>query len=127
MINSALANELGLHRYPLPPEEDNLSSLSESLISCKEYVKLELSSGNGSWKSTTFCAKVNTGLPVPLILGMPFLSTQHIVIDPNSRTAKDKQTGYDLHQEILKNPIWPYELPKCIVDGHLRYELVIIL
>jgi hypothetical protein len=96
VISSALANELGLRRYPLPPEEDNLSSLSESPISCKEYVKLELSSGNGSWKSTTFRAKINTGLPVPLILGMPFLSTQHIVIDSNSRTAKDKRTGYDL-------------------------------
>jgi len=33
--------------YPLPPEEDNLSSLSKSPISCMEYVKMELSSGNG--------------------------------------------------------------------------------
>jgi hypothetical protein len=32
-----------------------------------------------------------------------------------------------LHQEIVENPIWHYELPKCIVNSHLRYELVIIL
>jgi hypothetical protein len=29
VISSALANELGLRRYPLPPEEDNLLSLTE--------------------------------------------------------------------------------------------------
>ena len=96
VINSNLVDELGLHQYPLPLEEDNLSSLSESPLSCKEYVRLELLSGNGSWKSTVFRAKVNTSLPVPLILGMPFLSSQHIIIDPELRTAKDKSTGYDL-------------------------------
>ena len=109
VISSALANELGLRRYPLPPEEDNLSSLSETPLSCKEYVKMELSSGNGSWKSTVFRAKVNTGLPVPIILGMPFLSTHHIVIDPHSRTAKDKRTGYDLLNPKIPEREWAPE------------------
>jgi hypothetical protein len=90
VISSALVKQLGLLWYPLPQMEDNLSSLSDSPLPCKEYVKLELSLGNGGWKSTVFRAKVNTGLPVLLILGMPFLSSQHIVVDPNSRTAKDK-------------------------------------
>ena len=31
------------------------------------------------------------------------------------------------HQEIVEIHIIPYELPKCIVDGHLHYELLIIL
>ena len=31
------------------------------------------------------------------------------------------------HQEILEIHIRHYEPPKCIVDGRLRYELVIIL
>jgi hypothetical protein len=96
VISSDLASELGLRRYPLPPKKDNLSSLTDLPLSCKEYVKMELSSGNRSWKSTVFQAKVNTGLPVPLILGMPFLSSQHIIIDLESWTAKDKCTGYDL-------------------------------
>ena len=47
VISSNFANELGLRRYPLPPEEDNLSLLSESPLSCREYVKMELS-GAGS-------------------------------------------------------------------------------
>ena len=109
VISSTLANELGLRRYPLPPEEDNLISLSESSLSCREYVKMELSSGNGSWKSTVFRAKVNVGLPVPLILGMPFLSSQHIVIDSNSRTAKDKRTGYDLLNPKIPARVWAPE------------------
>ena len=109
VISSACANELCLRWYPVPQEEDNLSSLSKSPISCKEYVKLELSSGNGSWKLTMFQAKVNTGLPVPLILGMPFLSTQHIVIDSNSHTAKDKQTGYDLLNPEVPSREWAPE------------------
>ena len=106
VISADLANNLGLRRYPLPPEEDNLLSLSESSVSCREYVKMELSSGNGSWKSTVFRAKVNVGLPVPLILGMPFLCSQHIVIDPNSRTAKDKRTGYDLLNPVIPTQDW---------------------
>ena len=109
VINSNLANKLGLRRYPLPPEEDNLTSLSESPLSCKEYVKMELSSGNGSWKSMVFQAKVNIGLPVPLILGMPFLSSQHIVIDSESQTAKDKHTGYDLLNPEIPTRNWAPE------------------
>ena len=109
VISSALVDKLGLRRYPLPPEEDNLSSLSESPLSCKEYVKMELSSGNGSWKSSTFRTKVNTGLPVSLILGMPFLSSQQIVIDSNSRTAKDKRTGYDLLNPKIPTRKWAPE------------------
>ena len=109
VINSDLANELGLRRYPLPPEEDNLTSLSESPLSCKEYVKMELSSGNGSWRSRVFRAKVNIGLPVPLILGMPFLSSHHIVIDSESRTAKDKNTGYDLLKPEVPTRKWAPE------------------
>ena len=107
VISSALANELGL--CTLPPAEDNLSSLSKSPLSCKEYIKMELSSGNGSWKSMIFQAKVNTGLPVPLILGMPSLSSEHIVIDPNSRTAKDKRTGYDLLHPVIPTRTWAPE------------------
>ena len=109
VISADLVNDLGLRRYPLPPEEDNLRSLSESSLSCREYVKLELSSGNGSWRSTVFRAKINVGLPVPLLLGMPFLSSHHIVIDTNSRTAKDKRTGYDLLNPIIPKREWAPE------------------
>ncbi|KIJ36104.1 hypothetical protein M422DRAFT_261651 [Sphaerobolus stellatus SS14] len=96
VINNELVDHLGLKRYPLPPEEDNLSSLSESPLSCKEYVKLRVRSGNGAWISGTFRVKVNVGLPVELILGMPFLSAHHLIIDTHARTAIDQHVGYDL-------------------------------
>jgi hypothetical protein len=96
VISSELVEHLELRQHPLPQEEDNLSSLSDSPLQCLEYVKLELSSGGGQWDSRVICAKVNTGLPVPLILGMPFLSSKHIVIDVHKCTAIDKRSGYDL-------------------------------
>ncbi|KIJ24709.1 hypothetical protein M422DRAFT_274461 [Sphaerobolus stellatus SS14] len=96
IISASLADQLGLRCYDLPLEEDNLSSLLDALLRCREYVRLRVRLGNGKWKSGTFRAKVNTGLPIPLILGLPFLATEHIVIDVNLRTAIDKRTGYDL-------------------------------
>ncbi|KAG5634028.1 hypothetical protein H0H81_003736, partial [Sphagnurus paluster] len=52
VISGALADQLGLRRHPLPKEEDNLASLSNLPLTCTEYVKLELTSGLGAWKST---------------------------------------------------------------------------
>jgi hypothetical protein len=81
VISSTLAEQLGLHRFPLPREENNLTSLSQTPIECTEYAKLRVGLGNGAWSSRVLRAKINVGLPVPLILGMPFLSSEHIVID----------------------------------------------
>ncbi|KAK6988820.1 hypothetical protein R3P38DRAFT_3228423 [Favolaschia claudopus] len=100
VISDALVSRLGLRRYPLPLEEDNLSSLSESPLSCREYVKLKVSSEDGNWTSGIIRAKVNVGLCIPLILGMPFLSAEHILIDSEQRTAVDTRTGFDL----INNP-----------------------
>ena len=114
VISSELANKLGLRRYKLPLAEDNLASLSESPIRCKEYVKFEVQSGLGQWISRTIRAKVNVGLPIPLILGMPFLSSEHIVIDPHARTATDKHSGYDLVNPPsipLRKPMQPRVIP----------------
>lgn len=47
--------------------------------------------------------KVNTGLLIPLILGLPFLAVEHIVIDVEVQTAIDKCTQYNLiTPKILK-------------------------
>jgi RNase H-like domain found in reverse transcriptase/Reverse transcriptase (RNA-dependent DNA polymerase)/Integrase zinc binding domain len=96
VISEALCDRLGLRRYPLPKSENNLSSLSEMPLKCEEYVKLELQSGQGAWKSGVHKMKVNKGLPFPIILGMPWLSSEQILIDPHERTAIDKRTGYDI-------------------------------
>lgn len=109
VISGNLAARLGLRRFPLPKEEDNLSLLSNSPLRCSEYVKLEVTSGKGSWKSQTSRAKINEGLPVPLILGMPFLAADHIVIDARNRTAIAQETGFDLINHVIPKRIWQPE------------------
>jgi hypothetical protein len=81
VISLKLCEILGLRRYKLPKREDNLSSLTKLPLTCTEYVKLEVQSGQGQWKSGVIRMKVNKGLCFPIILGMPFLSSERIVID----------------------------------------------
>ena len=58
-----------------------MSLLTQQKINCEEYVKLELQSDQGIWKLGIHKMKVNKGLSFPIILGMPFLSSEQIVID----------------------------------------------
>ena len=65
--------------------------------------------------------KVNKGLPFPIILGMPFLSSEQIVIDSYERKAIDKRSGYDLLnpptlivRARMAPPITPPPTPKKI-------------
>ena len=81
VISLELCKQLGLQHYPLPAKENNMSSLTKQKINCEEYVKLGLQSDLGIWKSGIHRMKVNRGLSFPIILGMPFLSSEQIVID----------------------------------------------
>ncbi|EJD49137.1 hypothetical protein AURDEDRAFT_162077 [Auricularia subglabra TFB-10046 SS5] len=102
VIDAALADQLGLRRYRLPPSERNLCSITKEDLGVEEYVKLRLTSGNGSWTSGAVRAKVVKNLCIPIILGMTFLSAERIIIDTYARTAIDARTGYD-----LLNPVPP--------------------
>ncbi|PPQ73870.1 hypothetical protein CVT25_008502 [Psilocybe cyanescens] len=104
-----MAASLGLRQFPLPKEEDNLSCLTDSPLLCREYVKLVLTSGNGSWASKTLYTKICDLLPVPIILGMPFLSSEQIVIDPENRTAIQKSSNYNLLNPQVPERIWQPE------------------
>ena len=81
VISLELCKQLGLQCYPLPAKENNLSLLSKQKLNCEEFVKLELQSDQGVWKSGVHRMKVNKGLSFHIILGMPFLSSEQIVID----------------------------------------------
>jgi len=61
-------------------------SLMQQKINCED----------GTWKSGVHKMKVNKGLSFPIILGMPFLSSEQIVIDTHEQTAIDKHSGFDL-------------------------------
>ena len=104
VISLELCEQLGLRRYPLPAKENNLSSLSKQKLNCEEFVKLELQSDRGVWKSGVHRMKVNKGLSFPIILGMPFLSSEQIVIDTHERTAIDKRSGFDLLNPPPRTP-----------------------
>ncbi|KAF9037047.1 hypothetical protein BJ165DRAFT_1353819, partial [Panaeolus papilionaceus] len=106
VISDELVTKLGLRRFPLPKEEDNLSSLSGTPLESVEYVKLQVTSGKGSWVSQVHRAKVNVGLPVPLLLGIPFLHAEHIVLDVEKRTAIVRDTGYNLANTTVPKRIW---------------------
>ena len=86
VISLKLCETLGLWRYKLPKREDNLSLLMNSLLTCTEFMKLEVQSGQGQWKSGVIRMKVNKGLCFPIILGMPFLSSEQIVIESDRHT-----------------------------------------
>ncbi|KAG6901289.1 hypothetical protein C0995_014033 [Termitomyces sp. Mi166 len=77
------------------------SSLSDPPLSVLHMmVELELMGpaivGKGAWKSQVFKAKVNAGLPVPLLLGIPFLSAEKLVLDVEANMAINKRTGFDI-------------------------------
>ena len=58
--------------------------------------------------------KVNKGLPFLIILGMSFLSSEKIVIDPDEQMAIDKHSGYDLINPpplTLRLPSTPWIIP----------------
>ena len=59
-------------------------------------MKLALHLGLGAWKSGVQKMKVNKGLAVPIILGMPWLSSEQILIDLHEWTAVDKRMGYNI-------------------------------
>jgi len=116
LISELLVTSLGLRRFPLPPREDNLSSLSKKPLHCTEFVKLEVVSGNGMWKSRTFTAKINAGLPVPLILGLPFLTAEDIIIDVKNRLANPRNSDYNLVNPIIpKRPNTPITIHTPII------------
>ncbi|KAF8168734.1 hypothetical protein BJ912DRAFT_808305, partial [Pholiota molesta] len=109
VISGRLVDKLGLHRLPLPKKEDNLSSLSGKPLSSTEYVELVLTQSGGAWRSKVFRAKVNEDLPIPLLLGIPFLHHHRIVIDIEARTALQKDTGHDILNPLVPRVVYDNE------------------
>ncbi|KAG6882993.1 hypothetical protein C0993_008363 [Termitomyces sp. T159_Od127] len=120
VISDEFATKLGLQRFRLPKSEDNLISLTEDPLTCNEYVRLEATVGNGAWKSGVFQAKVNVRLPVPLVLGIPFLSAEKLVLDIGDNTAVDKGTGFDIVN--LKHTLTPTS-PIPPTQTHMRAKM----
>jgi hypothetical protein len=79
-----------------------------------EYVKIRLSSSDVSWTSITLKAIIAPGLCVPILLGIPFLESNHIVIDCNLHTVIDKHCNYNLlNSEPVTPPVPPSPKKMC--------------
>ncbi|KAG6901036.1 hypothetical protein C0995_001827 [Termitomyces sp. Mi166 len=69
------------------------SPLSDPLLS---VLHMTATVEKGAWKSQVFKARINAGLPVPLLLGIPFLSAKKLVLDVEANTVIDKRMGFNI-------------------------------
>jgi len=98
-IDDMLADALGLCHFhlhkPLPISValNNSALLNSHLY---EYIKIVPYAPDSAWVGQTIKAVVTPKLCVPLLLGLPFLTVNHIVADFELRTAIDKLLSYDL-------------------------------
>jgi hypothetical protein len=89
-----------------------LKNGQKSSVSLTEYVKIRPYSSDSVWTSITIKAIIVPGLCVPLLLGIPFLESNHIVIDCNLCTVIDKCCNYDLLSPAPITPHLPIPHPK---------------
>lgn len=107
LIDDALVLHLGLCHFclhkPLPISVAlNNTTCSDSHL--YEYMKIALFAAGSSYVLCMIKAIITPKLCIPLLLGLPFLSKNHIVADFFTCTAIDQHCGYD-----LLNP------PVCVV------------
>jgi hypothetical protein len=97
LITPELVDRLKLCRHLLHvPETVDVamtdSSTSERTLA--EYVHLRCTSIDSRWTSNTVCALIAPGLCAPVILGLPWLTRNHVVIDHHESTVIDKRVNY---------------------------------
>ena len=65
-------------------------------LQLNEFVKLKLHDSLNAWTAKTVCTIIVPGLCSPVILGLPFLSHNHIAVDAKDHTSITKESGCDL-------------------------------
>ncbi|EPQ60410.1 hypothetical protein GLOTRDRAFT_124167 [Gloeophyllum trabeum ATCC 11539] len=94
-----------------------------------DFIKLSLSSSDNVWHSRRFEAVVVPNLCSDILLGGPFLSHNHLVLDHEDCTCMDKSCGYDLlnprvHVTPPPPPPWDYKLLHNDVVAELKAQLL---
>lgn len=103
LIDNALVEKLGLHHFhlhKLVPISVALNNAATTKTQLHEYIKIAPFSPNSAWTSWTIKAVVTPNLCVSVLLGLPFLSVNHIVADFKKWTVIDKRTSYNLLQPL---------------------------
>jgi len=70
------------------------------------YIKLHISSLDPLWFSRVIPAIIVPSLHANIILGLDFLTCNHIVIDPEDRSAICKTNGYNLLNPLKPADFW---------------------
>ncbi len=97
--------QLRLRKLPEPYRLSNAWGTGEDASS--EWVKLRVSLPDNSWTSVSCRAIIVDSLCAPVILGKPFLESNCIVEDHNTRTLVDKRSGRDLLSAPKASPSPP--------------------
>ncbi|KAJ7060419.1 hypothetical protein C8F01DRAFT_1058510, partial [Mycena amicta] len=109
LIDEDLVEYVGLRRHrlhePIPFDtafatKDTSSSPSRAT----EYVKLRLLSRDQTYATRPVRAHIVPNLCAPILLGLPFLSRNHITIDHYRRTVIDEIKNYDLVNPLPVTP-----------------------
>lgn len=96
-----------------------------------EYVKITQYTVDAAWMSHSVKAVITPMLCVPLLLGLPFLTVNHIVADFQHCSVIDRNNKYDLlnppvikRQKLLSKPkatVMEVKKAKRLVLNNLRY------
>ena len=109
LIKASVADALGLKRHKLPQPlalslATNDSSSETPQATLTEWVKIRPRSVDGIWQSRRMNAIVAPTLCADIILGNPFLSRNHCIIDHLYRSCTSINGNYDLLRPVLPNP-----------------------
>ncbi|KAF9264278.1 hypothetical protein L218DRAFT_998640, partial [Marasmius fiardii PR-910] len=104
LIRDSVVNTCGLRTLPLqePIALDNAfsnnspSSSPPPPLLLDRCVELRLEDRSGFWTSKSVFAIVSPSLVSDVILGMPFITTNHLLLDPDGPSVIVKGSGFDL-------------------------------
>ncbi|PBL04257.1 hypothetical protein ARMGADRAFT_1070734 [Armillaria gallica] len=99
LIRPELVAHLKLKIHPLPKPISvtvAFQDASSSKTSLTSWVKLKLHAHKNQWSSHTVHAIIALNLCTDIILGLPFLATNKLLINPSERSVIDKTSGFDL-------------------------------
>ncbi|KAJ3993309.1 hypothetical protein F5050DRAFT_1577883, partial [Lentinula boryana] len=70
-----------------------------------EFCKIALEDPLLCWRSRVVRALIVPSLCSPMILGLPFLSHNHLIMDYDARSVIDKTCGFDLLKPVPLSPV----------------------
>ncbi|GBE78908.1 hypothetical protein SCP_0201050 [Sparassis crispa] len=128
LIRLELISHLGLRRRKLPqpfPLGDVWGTESKDSA---EWVKLRVSLPDSSWSSIVCRAIVVQSCCYPVIVGRPFLKSNHLVVDHSCNMVIDKRSRHDICATLMpppptSTPPTPTTLLRISPDPHLFREL----